>query len=275
MRILILPVLSSVFLVWVSSVAAQSDDCDASCQAARKAANPLADIRAIMTDNTVAFKTGTDEETSYNFQIQPVYAVPLDGANLVLRGIIPIQGVQPGAVLPPGIPNPTPNSGLEWGIGDSSVQAFYAPTPAGNIAYGFGLQVSLPTHTHASLKGAGWGAGPAGVVFGQSGDLSWGAVLAHMWGEDGFSTTILQPILSYGLGSGWYVGYNNVVSYNWNAANNSEAWTVPIGLMAGRTIVTNEQTGNALDLQAGYYLLDRSPEGAANRQFKFGISFFF
>ena len=38
--------------------------CDASCQAARKAANPLAEIRAIMTDNTIAYDTGVDDETS-------------------------------------------------------------------------------------------------------------------------------------------------------------------------------------------------------------------
>lgn len=255
--------------------AAQADNCDASCQAARKAANPLADIRAIMTDNTVAFKTGTNNEDSYNFQLQPVYALPLDGANLVLRGIIPIQGVQPGAALPPGIPGPTPNTDLEWGIGDSVVQAFYAPTVSGSTAYGFGAQVSLPTHTKESLKGAGWGAGPAAVVFGQAGDLSWGAVLAHMWGENGFSTTILQPILSYGLGGGWYFGYNNAVSYNWKAANNEEAWLVPLGMMFGRTIVTNEETGTAVDLNAGYYVVNRAPTGGPDRQFKFGISFFF
>ncbi|NOD36276.1 MULTISPECIES: hypothetical protein [unclassified Ruegeria] len=256
-------------------VQAQDAGCDAACEAARKAANPLADIRAIMTDNTVAFRTGTDEEDSYNFQIQPVYAVPLDGANLVLRGIIPIQGVAPGAVLPPGIGEPTQNSDLEWGIGDSTVQAFYAPTPSGNISLGYGLQVSLPTHTDDALQGAGWGAGPAFVMFGQAGDLSWGGVLAHMWGESDFNTTILQPILIYGLGGGWYFGYNNVISYNWNASNNDEAWLVPLGLTVGKTIITNDEKGTALDLSAGYYDVTQSPTGGPNRQFKFGISFFF
>ncbi len=43
--------------------------CDAACQAARKAANPLADTKALMTDNTVAFRTGTNNEDSYNFQL--------------------------------------------------------------------------------------------------------------------------------------------------------------------------------------------------------------
>lgn len=254
---------------------AQDDGCDASCQAARKTANPLADIRAIMTDNTVAFKTGTTEEDSFNFGIQPVYAVPLEGANLVLRGIIPVLGLQPGASMPPGIGSPTPNTELQWGIGDTTVQAFYAPKPSGNISLGAGLQASLPTRTKSSLAGAGWGAGPAGVIFGQSGDLSWGGVLAHMWGEDSFSTTILQPILTYGVGQGWYVGYNNVMSYNWKAENNDEAWTVPLGLMAGRTIVTDEETGTAIDVSLGYYTLNRKPSGGPDQQFKLGLNFFF
>lgn len=267
--------LSFVLLLIPGVSQSQEAGCDAACQAARKAANPLADTRAIITDNTVAFRTGTTDKDSYNFQLQPVYSMPLDGANLVWRGIIPIMGLQPGAVLPPSNPNPSPGASLDWGLGDTVIQGFYTPNPTGNVTYGYGLQVSLPTHSSSAFKGAGWGAGPAAVVFGQTGDLSWGGVLAHMWGEDGFSTTIAQPILTYGLGQGWYFGYNNVVSYNWNAANTQEAWTVPIGLTAGRTIIVNEESGTALDLSLGYYLIDRAPTGAANRQIKFGVSLFF
>ena len=46
-----------------AGLAAQAQDdpgCDASCQAARKAANPLADVHALITDNTIAYNTGTD-----------------------------------------------------------------------------------------------------------------------------------------------------------------------------------------------------------------------
>lgn len=55
-----------ILLLTLSVTAAQAEDsgCDAACEAARKAANPLADTRAIMTDNTLAFKTGADDETS-------------------------------------------------------------------------------------------------------------------------------------------------------------------------------------------------------------------
>ncbi len=254
----------------------QAMACDAACQAARKAANPLADTKALITDNTIAYRTGTDEEDSYNFQLQPVYSVPLNDANLVLRGIIPIQGVQPGAVLPPEIIEPSPQDDLTWGIGDTTLQAFYAPTPGeSGIAIGYGLQASLPTRTDDALAGAGWGAGPAFVVFGQTGDLSWGGVLGHMWGEDNFSVTIVQPILTYGLGEGWYFGYNNVLSYNWNADSSDEAWTIPLGLTVGKTSIINEASGTAMDLSLGYYALERKPEGGPDTQLKIGLSFFF
>lgn len=263
---------ATVFLVPVPAALA----CDASCVAARKAANPLADIKAIITDNTISYQTGTNGQDSYNFQLQPVYALPVSAdANLVIRGIIPYQGVQPGAALPPGISGPTQNAGLVEGLGDTTVQFFYAPRPGeSGLALGFGGQVSLPTRSNDALAGAGWGAGPAFVLFGQTGDLSWGGVLGHMWGEQKFSTSVLQPIVTYGLGQGWYVGYNNVISYNWNAPSSAEAWQIPIGLYGGRTIALNDE-GRAVDLNVGYYAVNRSPQGGPDSQFKFGISFFF
>ena len=96
-----------------------------------------------------------------------------------------------------------------------------------------------------------------------------------MWGENDFSVTILQPILTYGLGQGWYFGYNNVASYNWNAASGDDPWTLPLGLTAGKTTIINEEKGTAMDLSLGYYTLERSPDGGPDRQLKLGLSFFF
>ena len=132
--------------------------CDAACQAARKAANPLADTKALMTDNTAAFRSGTNNDDSYNFQLQPVYAVPLSDANLVLRGIVPIQGVQPGAVLPPNNVTPARTRDLTWGIGDTSVQAFYAPTPGGKRHSAGFWHAGFSTHPHqVFIAGGGLG----------------------------------------------------------------------------------------------------------------------
>ncbi|WP_209834548.1 hypothetical protein [Ruegeria sp. HKCCE3926] len=87
--------------------------------------------------------------------------------------------------------------------------------------------------------------------------------------------TILQPILTYGLGEGWYFGYNNVLSYNWSAESDDEAWPIPLGLTVGKTSIINESKGTAMDVSVGYYALERKPNGGPDRQFKLGLSFFF
>ena len=224
-----------------------AEACDASCLAARKAANPLADVKAIMTDNTVAFNTGSTEDDSYNFQLQQVYAIPLGDANLVLRGIIPFQGVQPAASLPPGLSGPTPNTDQVRGIGDSTLQAFYAPKPAeGAPALGFGLQFSLPTRTDDALAGAGWGAGPGFVIFVTGRRSELGRCSGPYVGRKQLQH-LDHPADPDLRARRWLVcRYNNVISYNWKAASNDEAWQVPLGLMAGRTIAYGDK-GRAVD----------------------------
>ena len=39
--------------------------------------------------------------------------------------------------------------------------------------------------------------GLAGVAFGSAGPLSYGGILGHHWGEDGFSLSTIQPIVFY------------------------------------------------------------------------------
>ena len=95
---------------------------------ARKAQDPLGDVKAIMTDNTIGFKGGPEEDTSYGFQIQPVYSLDTSGDwNMLLRGIVPVIGVEPGVVIPPIGPEPRPPQGSNWGIGDSIMQMFFSP----------------------------------------------------------------------------------------------------------------------------------------------------
>jgi len=74
------------------------DACDAKCLA-EKTQNLLADVRAVMTDNTITF--GTANGTAYGFQIQPVMSIPTDrGFNMIARGIIPVVGAPSSSDLP-------------------------------------------------------------------------------------------------------------------------------------------------------------------------------
>lgn len=265
--------LMTVMLVTAPAVVI-ADECDAECQALRKAQDPLADVRAIMTDNTISEGT-SDDQTSYGFLIQPVYSIPTDrGFNFIARGVVPIVGAQGGARIPPLGPDPVSGTNLRWGLSDVVLQGFFVPDTDGGIKFGFGPQVSLRTRTDSVVAGPGWGAGIGAVAFGFVGQLSYGAIVNHHWGQDDFSLTTVQPLVFYNtefLG-GSYIGYNNSLTYNWNA-NSGDRWQVPVGLTVGKTFL--RESGHAVDLNVGAYGLAERPTGGADFQFKFGLSVFF
>lgn len=242
---------------------------------ARKAQDPLADVRAVMTDNTIGFGT-SDDDTAYNFQIQPVYSLPTTGDyNLIARGIIPIVGVPAGAALPRLDGEPIQGSGTKWGVSDIMAQLFWSPKTDAAIKFGIGPQVSLRTRTSDQVAGPGWGLGGAAVVFGLAGNLSYGGILGHHWGQDGFSLTSVQPMMFYNMESltGAYISYNNTITYNWDAPSGDQ-WQVPVGLTFGRTVPIGGK-GHALDLSLGAYKLVVKPEDGADWQLKLGVSLFF
>jgi len=263
--------LALFFLLPAASVSADGPSAE---ELARKAQDPLADVKALMSDNTIAFGTA-DDQTSYGFQLQPVYSIPTTaGFNFIARGIVPIVGVQSGAVLPKLGAEPIGGSGLTWGLSDVVLQGFFVPKSEGGVKFGFGPQVSLRTRTDEAVAGPGWGGGLGGVLFGFAGDLSYGVLLAHHWGQDGYNLTTVQPIAFYNseLFGGSYVGYNNSITYDWSASG-SNAWQVPVGLTVGKTFIL--EGGYMIDANLGGYYLAAAPDGGANAQLKFGLSLFF
>ena len=165
-------------------------------------------------------------------------------------------------------------NGTKWGLSDIMLQMFWSPKTDGGIKWGVGPQVSLRTRTADQVGGPGWGLGAAAVVFGVAGDFSYGGILGHHWGQDGFSLTSIQPLMYYNIKPlpDAYVAYNNTVTYNWEAPS-GDHWQVPLGLTIGRTIAVGGK-GHALDLNLGAYSLATKPEGGADWQLKFGISLF-
>jgi len=263
-----------LILLWASAAASAQGN-DALAEMARKAQDPLGDVQALMTDNTIAFDGGPNDDTSYSFQLQPVYAIPNDtGWNMITRAIVPIQGFEPGVVIPPIGPEPRPEQGDRWGIGDSILQYFFAPKSNASVKWGIGPQVSLRTHTSSRQAGPGWGGGLAGVLFGSINDWALGAIVMQHWGEDSFSVGTLQVTALYNFPNapGAYIGYNNAITINWDASSGDKV-TLPLGVTAGRTLLLGN--GDGLDLSAGVYGLVEKPNDAPAWQLKLGISYFF
>ena len=252
---------------------------DSAEELARKAQDPLADITALMTDNTIGFNQGLDDDTGYNFQLQPVKSFDTPyGFRLIARGIVPIVGAPTGSDFVflgdlggPAAPVPTSTTTV-WGLSDAMVQMFVAPKTDSDVKFGVGPQVSVPTHTDGRLKGPGWGGGVSAVVFGGVGNLALGSLVAQHWGNGGkFSNMTIQPIVLYNFEDlpGVYLGYNNTISADWKQGGKN-VWTVPLGLTLGKTMPVGD--GSALDLSIGGYNVVARPDGAADWQLKFGIS---
>lgn len=266
------PYLVMAFLLGMPALSSAQDDTAA--EMARKLQDPLASISAIMTDNDISFGTGNDD-VSYGFQIQPVKAFSWDdyGLNFIARAVIPIVGAADDsqkAYL--GKPIDT-GGGHIWGLSDISTQFFFSPKSDSAWKWGVGPMISWKTRTDQRLAGPGWGAGPVAVLVGSlSENVSTSFIGGQLWGEENdFSLSFLQPMVFYNPPSlpGVAIGFNNTVSYDWNATAGNE-WTVPLGLVIGKTF--DMGGGNGLDISVGPYWNIVKPEGAADFIFKFGVT---
>jgi len=247
---------------------------DAAAEMARKLQNPLANIKAVMTDNAIGINTGSDKGTSAGFQLQPGCAMdfPDRGFTLIPRAVIPILGLEPGTDIPR-VGQPVPGGSSVWGIGDIVLQGFVAPHVESKWKWGMGPQVSLGTATDPALRGPDWGAGFAAVVTGNlTEDISVAPIVGNLWSFNGdFSLLTVQPSTTYTVNAvpGMWVGYTATITLDWKASSR-DAWTVPVGLTVGRTFDLGG--GNGLDLSVGPYYNAVRPRGAADWMIRFGIT---
>ena len=247
---------------------------DDAAEMAKKLQDPLANIKALMTDNDINFKSGTDEDPSYGIQLQPVLAVPFEdaGFNLINRAVIPIMGLADGAPKPPLVPVPQGSgSSTKWGVSDTTLQFFFSPKSDSSFKWGLGPMFSLKTRTSDDLAGPGWGAGPVAVLVGGSGSVSGALIAGHMWGdENAFSTSIINPQVFYNLPNAWTINYANTISYNWKADSSSDRWTIPLGMGASKTWALSG--GHGVEFLLGLYYNVERPEGAAKYQLKWQVN---
>jgi hypothetical protein len=247
-----------------------SADANSAAEMARILQNPLANISALMTDNDVLFDAGDEENTSYQFQLQPVYAFdfPDHGFTFIPRGVIPIVGASQGADLPSiGI-----SEDRTWGLGDIVTQFFFAPHVESSWKFGFGPQLSWKTHTDSDLRGSDWGAGFAAVVTGGIGDnFSMSPMVSNIWSYDGeFSVMSIQPGVYYNFAflPGSYIAYNAAITADWKQPS-SNTWTLPLGAIIGKTF---DIAGHGLDLSFGGYGNVVRPDNGPKWSLKFGIT---
>lgn len=227
--------------------------------------NPIADIVTLPIQVNWNTNVGDFDRTAMNMNIQPV--VPFsagDDWNVITRTIIPVNSVPIGETL------------SEFGVGDVTFSAFWTPKDAGNLVWGVGPAVVLPTASNGEVLGSEkLSIGPTGVIFYSTGNWTMGAVANNVWsiaGEDDRDDVnffFMQYFLNYNLGKGLAIGTAPIVTANWEADSDNR-WTIPWGLQISKVTKLGKQPVNLL---FGYYKNSEHPEDGADGQVRFQINF--
>ena len=199
---------------------------------AKKTQNPVADLISVPLQNNWNFGAGFNHnKTIYVLNVQPVIPISLSEEwNLITRIIMPIVN-QPN--LSPSFGGLVPSS-TGTGFGDFNPTFFFSPAKPGELIWGLGPTMTLPTATDRDLGTGKWSAGPAGVLLTMQGHWVFGALINNQWsfagwGDKAVNAMLLQPFVNYNLPDGWYLTSAPIVTADWKADRGRDVWTVPLG----------------------------------------------
>ena len=232
---------------------------------ARAAQNPLASMISLPFQNNTNFNFGPLEKTQNILNIQPVIPIELnENWNLITRTIIPVVS-QPAL---------TPAQDREFGLGDTVFTAFLSPRDSGQLIWGVGPALLLPTSTDDQLGAGEWGAGPSVVVLTVQGPWVVGSLFSNVWsftGDEQVNLFSWQYFVNYNLDDGWYLTSAPVITANWKA-DSGNTWTVPFGAGFGKIFRIGKQPMNAS--LATYYNVEK-PDFGADWQIRAQLQFLF
>jgi len=239
-----------------------------------EAPNPIGFLPSVALRNTVDF--GAPNGSAYFLNIQPLFPFHLGHWDVINRPIIPIIDVSGFVEGTANIPQGAQGDGAT-GLGDINYSTFFAPPDLGMLNWGFGPSVTFPTATDDQLGSGKWSAGPTAAFFIMPKPMALAMVARQLWSFAGSSGRadvnqfLLQPTAVYGIGKGWGLVSDLVITANWDARSGQE-WTVPVGGGMNKLVTVGNQP-IILRLDA-YYHVER-PDGGSQRVMNFLIRFLY
>jgi len=235
--------------------------------------NPISSLVSLPFKFSFDYGAANGDATVLN--IQPVYPVTKGNWNYVSRLILPVASVD-GAISTPENPNPI---GLDSasGLGDTNYSLYLSPVEYGDVIWGVGPSLMMPTATEDQLGSGKWSAGITGVALTQPGWGTMGILGRQLWsfaGDDNRSDvnqTLIEPFANYNLDKGWFLITDIIITSNWEAPSGKQ-WTVPIGGGAGRIYkIGNQAVNNRIEF---YYNVEK-PDSAPDWTWAFTFQFLF
>lgn len=251
---------------------------EADADLAKAAQNPVAAVISLPLQENVLFGAGPHGDTVSVLNVQPVVPFTVGDWNIISRTIAPVI-YAPDLVsgLPEQVNDPQGDDG-SFGLGDINESLYFSPAAPGPVIWGVGPSLTLPTATDDSLGSERWSAGPAAVALAQPGPWTVGTLARQLWSfagdddRDDVSQLLLQPFVNYNFGAGWYAVSSPVITANWEADDDDDRWTVPVGGGLGRLFSVGGQTVNA-QVQ-GFYNVEK-PDLGPDWSLRFQMQFLF
>ena len=208
---------------------------------AKAAQNPVANMISLPFQNNTNLNIGPNEQTQNVLNIQPVWPFEInDDWNFITRTIVPVIS-QPSILTPP-------EEGRVNGVGDTLFTGFISPTDSGNITWGVGPAILIPTASNDALGQDTWAAGIGAVFLAMPGKWVIGSLLSNIWtvgdGEADINLFTWQYFVNYNLDDGWYLVSAPIITANWEA-DSDHRWTVPFGGGVGKIFKIGNQPINA------------------------------
>lgn len=210
------------------SLAQQASDETASLQKATQ--NPVASLISVPLQNNTNFNIGPADRTQNLLNVQPVIPLRIgESWNLIIRWITPVISQ----------PVPTQKDLSFFGFGDMQPTFFLSPAHPGNLIWGAGPVLQLPTATNQYTGQGKVGLGPSVVALIQPGHWTIGALANNVWSVAGSGSRasvnqfLMQYFINFNLNKGWYLTTSPILTASWNASAGQE-WVVPVGGGVGR-----------------------------------------
>ena len=232
---------------------------------AQQAQNPIANVISIPFQNNTYLNYGPYRLTSNVLVVQPVIPISLtDDWNLISRWVTPIAA----------LPRVSATQGSKFGLGNMEPEFYFSPTHVGDVIWGVGPKLWLPTATDKVLGLNKWGGGPTAVVLTIQGPWLYGVLANNVWAGSGTQKAnqlTINPFANYNFSDGWYLSSSEVITANW-MAKSGQQWTVPVGGGVGRLFRVDD-----LPINARLEVLNNvvHPQGAPNWQIQFQVQLLF
>ena len=208
---------------------------------AKESENPVTRLYTIPIRYEAGFDYGSTDATKSTLELDQA-VVPFrlsDDWSLIARTKFPY------------IWEPPKKTGQGWqnGLGNAYTTLFLSPEYGREFFWGIGPVVYFPTATGSNLGVNKWGSGPSvAFVWKDGGPWLVAGVVNNIWSfggppqgsTDKTNSLLVNPIVGYHFGKGWFVHSSPNITSNWDDAP-GKRWTVPVGGGIGKVVRIGSQ----------------------------------